>query len=193
MTTIRKMVYGGAGMDFLPVLFFPNVHQFIFIDCLPRYNEDSSEMEEFEKLDKAAVNSGLQKISYNAESNLHIYFHPANEQYVYYYSNTELPHDFKGDVRDAVQGWDAIYIAGHFPHECLLDAAVKDVPLTFIGIYSTLYKLEREEEVMFPSVVSNYQRFKHFWYITPFQELMYARNWEIFGSICELYEHVQFN
>ena len=189
MNTIRKMVYGGAGMDFLPVLYFPNVHQFIFIDWLPKCYDDRTEQEEYEKLDQAAKDSGLQKVSYNPQSSLHIYFHPKNEQYVYYYTNTRLPDDLHGDVRDAIEGWDAIYISGYFPHECLLDAAVKDSPLTFIGIYTTLYSLDADD-IMFPSVVMRNTSFKHFWYITPFQEFMYARNWEVFNSICELYSGI---
>jgi hypothetical protein len=201
MDKIRKTIYGGAGTDFTPLRFLQHTHQFIFIDSKPTSefglipdNFSNSEKkgfyhEEFIKdLDESAKKEGFSL--HEVRGDLRIYYQEQRHQFVYYYTNVALPESFSGDVQDATEGWDTMIVKGHWPHECLLKTAAKNQDLTFLGSHGTCYYLPKEEEDIH-SVMSHTSKFKHFWYITPFDEIMYAKNWEIFNNIIELYANIQ--
>ena len=144
---MQKAIYVGAGTDILPLLCYPDIKDWIYIDSQPNNEFGHEYVKEFSR--PYFINDVINKFImfefkiYNLDeiNDLIEFINPKTNQRIKYYFNTYLP-DSIDKVKDAIQGWNIIIVAGHHPDSCVMDYKREDYPLTFIGFTGTVYSNE---------------------------------------------------
>lgn len=154
-----KAVYIGAGTDTRPIENFKDIKLFYYIDGQPNsefgtlqsgiIRNDGSDgfyrPKFISKLDDNMKSIGLKLI--NIYGNLRIYSN--NDQMVYYYTNTAIPDHYKY-LKDKINNFDTLIVAGHDPDSIFLNTTSKN--MHFIGCQGTSYfngEYENENSVVY--------------------------------------------
>lgn len=145
--TMQKAIYVGAGTDILPLLCYPNIKEWIYIDSQPNNEFGPKYVKEFSR--PYFINEFINKffmfefeinsVSYKKEFIEFINF--KTDQRIKYYFNTYLP-DKIDKVKDVIKEWDTLIVAGHHPDSCIMDYKKRDYHSTFIGFTQTVYRNE---------------------------------------------------
>lgn len=140
------MLYIGAGIDYEPILQFPEIKTMYFVDCQPNYNPSflrSRDAKEIQMPVDFFVSTlttvwKAQGIDLVEKTDSKLVFNRNDEQTIYYYLNTIFPNDIsKFDIpKDELTH---ICVKGFDPHSDVLLFANIDKPISFIGYHGTDY------------------------------------------------------
>ena len=141
---MQKAIYVGAGNDILPLLCYPDIKEWIYIDSQPNNEFGPEYVEEFSRpyFINDVINKffmfefEINKLDDNKEFIEFINF--KTDQMIKYYFNTYLPNNIE-KVKEEIQGWDTLIVAGHHPDSCIMDYKRRNYPSTFIGFTQTVY------------------------------------------------------
>lgn len=141
---MQKAIYVGAGNDILPLLCYPNIKKWIFIDSQPNNEFGPEYVEEFSR--PYFINDVINKFfmfefeinRLDDKEDFIEFINFKTDQKIKYYFNTYLP-DNIDQVQEEVKGWDTLIVAGHHPDSCIMDYKKRDYPSTFIGFTQTVY------------------------------------------------------
>ena len=116
-------VYVGCGHDTRPIMQFPQVRKFHYIDSC------SSESE-IGRVDVAMSSTGLNLVSTHGD----IRMYKNETQTVVFHTNTSLPEHLER-IKPHIQGFDTLIVSGHNTNYSVLEATARLV--TWIGLPAT--------------------------------------------------------
>ena len=144
---MQKAIYVGAGSDILPLLCYPDVKEWIYIDSQPNNEFGPEYVKEFSR--PYFINDIINKFfMFEFEINKLVnkkdfieFINFKTNQIIKYYFNIYLP-DNIDKVKNVIQEWDTLIVAGHHPDSCIMDYKRRNYPSTFIGFTQTIYRNE---------------------------------------------------
>lgn len=157
---MKRAVYIGAGTDIIPVLMFPNIKEFIFIDSQPfsefgdmTYTDDGAtgnakrnerhinlfSRPHFLKELEQAMRQNNYVIKQHEVDN-YILFEGGDGQTIKYYYSCAFPEHVEERLMFELAECDTIILCGHDPHISILNM-IQPEP-TVIGNDNTIYKCE---------------------------------------------------
>lgn len=136
-----KAVYVGAGCDIIPVILFPEIREFIFIDSQPKTEcrnglcYDANFVPRLEKLFAAnnfmTITKSANYVEFGGDS-----------QTVKYYLNTQFPEGLNAEIKKQLGECTNLIVCGHDPHKVILDLMPR--LKTIICNTHTCYSPERD-------------------------------------------------
>lgn len=142
--TMQKAIYVGAGTDILPLLCYPDIKEWIYIDSLPNNEYGPEYVEDFSRpyFINDIINNfnmfGFKIDNLKKDNELIEFTNSKTKQHIKFYLNTYLP-DNINKVKYAIQDWDTLIVSGHHPDSCIMNYKRLNYPLTFIGFTGTSY------------------------------------------------------
>jgi hypothetical protein len=163
------MIYIGAYTDLIPVLFFKNIKNFIFIDCVPFSNYSNSvvlkeemmttiyasinEIDTFKGINQLGDYSFLVRLESVMKRNNFILdekndidsylLYKNKDRTIKYYINRAFPQFLTQPIIRDIKECNILYISGHDPDKSVLNFIKK--PFTVIGTSNTLFTIDPTE------------------------------------------------
>jgi len=161
-----KAIYSGAGIDLKPIKYFPEITEFVYIDCQP-FSEFGIQQcgiimksDEFGKYDGFSRPGFIPKLEKKMEKykmklvsvdgNERIYKN--DTQTIRYLINTSFPEHYEY-IKSKNPYFDTIIISGHSPNSKLMDFAKGDI--LFIGSSGTCFSASCESVAKFCDKTEN--------------------------------------
>jgi hypothetical protein len=164
------MIYIGASIDLIPVLFFKNIKNFIFIDCLPfSYHGNAvalkgelsktiyasiNEIDAFKGINQLGDYSFLVKLESVMKQNNFILdekndidsylLYKNKDRTIKYFINRAFPQFLTQVIMRDLKECNILYISGHDPDKSILNFIKK--PFTIIGSSKTIYTIDPIED-----------------------------------------------
>lgn len=167
---MNTLLYIGANIDLTPVLFFKDIKNFIFIDCVPFSNYGNSvalkeeimttiyasinEIDHFKDINELGDKDFLFKLEKVMNQNNFIlvdenkidsYLLFRNEdRMIKYYINRAFPQFLTFPIIQDIKDCNILYISGHDPDKSVFNFMRK--PFTIVGCSGTVYRIDSNDE-----------------------------------------------
>lgn len=161
-----RAIYIGAGLDILPVLLFPEIREFIFIDSLPfsihgndvydlrsdrkwsvsreeRFNNAFSRTEFLTRLNQVMFQNEFELFK-QTEEYLE-YHHTQSTRVVRYFYSCAFPEHITPSISQHLKGIDTLILAGHEPHRDILNFV--NTPVNIIVNDKTIYTIDTYDDI----------------------------------------------
>lgn len=173
---MNKALYIGAGLDILPVLLFPFLKEFIFIDSQPfsdhgthaYYVEDEKyissyvlKKDRFENLfsrptflpslEKVMNQNNFKPVQLTLDYIL--YQNNLTNQTIKYYYSCSFPEYLDNNIIDEIKSCNTIIVCGHHPDKVVLEYLQS--PTYLIGDSRTVYKIDSDDDNFEKSLIKS--------------------------------------
>ena len=153
---MKKAIYVGCGTDILPILSYPEIKEWIYLDSLPNnefgpeYNKDychpyfvNDLINQFTMFG-FTLKANTKDIIESNNDNMVEFINTNTDQHVKVCINTYLP-DSIDNVKDEIKDWDTLFVIGHHPDSCIMQYRSTTYPSTMVGFAKTYYGNEEVE------------------------------------------------
>lgn len=205
---MNKLLYIGAGLDLVPVIYFEDIKEFIYIDSQPfsefgtlTYDEVTEISKDVGKEDRFVNGFSrllfidnlckiMKQIHFNLqeETDKYMLFQNSNQTVRYYYS-CAFPEYIDDEIIDDIHDCDTIYMAGYSPHKDVFKYLSN--PIYFIGNQHTVYNDEEDDDWMnssFNYIHDNPTVFKKYYILKDLVEYEYWKHDLITNKIRDYHE-----
>ena len=145
---MSRALYIGAGTDILPVIMYPSIKDFYYIESQPTSEFGILGFDD-NKFYRKNFLSNLSNVMYNnnfkireEKDNYLRYYNPATEQNIHYYINTPITSNLSNNIISVINSCNILICIGHDPHNSILQHIQK--PFMFIGSTHTVYSSNSE-------------------------------------------------
>ena len=140
---MKKAIYVGCGTDILPILSYPEIKEWIYIDSLPNsefgpeYNKDFYQPYFVNDLINQFTMFGF-TLKADNKDNILVFINSKTNQNVKVCINTYLS-DNIDNIKDVIKDWDTLFVIGHHPDSCIMQYRSTTYPSTMVGFSKTYY------------------------------------------------------
>ncbi len=146
---MQKAIYIGAGEDIRPLICYPEIKNWIYVDSQPNNEFGPEYYQPFSRPEFINdVTNHFRMVGFNLKNNnndILDFFNSTTKQRVIYCINIYIP-DSIDKIKYYLKGWDTLIDSGHHPDISIMNLTRRNYPLTFIGFDGTHYGKDETPE-----------------------------------------------